>query len=163
MESIYGLKFNDSNGREISFEQYKNKVVLIVNTATACGFTTQLGLLQKLYEAFSNEQFEILAFPSNNFRAQEPLEGMDINNFCERNFNTQFPIMEKIDVKGINKHPVYQYLSNKKRNGFTSIGPLWNFHKYLIDKNGYVRAYYLTPTSPEAYRVKRKIKKLLAE
>ena len=112
---------------------------------------------------FKEEDFEILAFPSNDFSNQEPLEGEAINNFCELNFNTKFPIMEKIVVKGEGKHPLYEYLSNRKQNGFTNLGPLWNFHKYLIDKNGYVRAYYLTITSPEAAKVKRKIKELLAE
>lgn len=163
MESIYSIECKNSKGEIIELKTYKGKVLLIVNTATACGYTPQLKQMQQLYDEFKMDGFEILAFPSNDFSEQEPLEGEAINQFCELNFNTQFPIMEKIKVKDEKKHPLYQFLSNRKQNGFTSIGPLWNFHKYLIDKNGYVRAYYLTTTSPEAERVKKKIKKLLAE
>jgi glutathione peroxidase len=163
MQNIYAIEFNNAKGEKVSFKDYKGKVVLIINTATACGFTPQLSVMQEVYDAFKDEEFEILAFPSNDFSEQEPLEGEAINDFCELNFNTKFPVMEKLVVKGENSHPLFQYLSDKKANGFTNLAPLWNFHKYLIDKKGYVRAYYLTTTSPAANKVKKKIKKLLAE
>lgn len=163
MEDIYSLQFNNSKGEKVLMKDYRGKVILIVNTASACGFTPQLGQMQTLYDAFKDENFEILAFPSNDFSEQEPLEGANINNFCELNFNTKFPIMQKISVKGEHKHPLYQYLSNKKQNGRTNIAPLWNFHKYLIDKKGYVRDYFLTTTSPDSEKIKNRIKNLLAE
>lgn len=163
MQTIYHLSAKTSDGEEFSFEQLQGKVVLIVNTASACGFTPQYESLQHIYERFREDGFEILAFPSNDFGNQEPLTGKGLKIFCEENFNAGFQVMDKIKVRGKDKHPVFEFLSSRKLNGKTSFGPIWNFQKYLIDKKGYVRHYFLPVTSPESNRVKNKIARLLDE
>ena len=132
-KSIYKFNVLRLNGEEVSLNQYKNKVLLIVNTASGCGFTSQLKDLEALNEEFSHEDFEILAFPSNDFGSQEPLEGSEIENFCTLNYGVTFAIFEKIRVRGPHAHPLYKFLSEKKQNGSVNASPRWNFHKYLIN------------------------------
>jgi len=133
-QSFYSLKATLNNGEEISFERFKNKKVLIVNLASLCGFTPQYEELQALYE--NAENLLILGFPANNFGEQEPGSDADIGNFCKLNYGVTFPLFKKADVKGNEKQPVYQWLSDKNKNGWNDEEPQWNFYKYLIDENG---------------------------
>ncbi len=162
MKNIYQFTVKDLNGEEVSLEQYKGKVLLIVNTASGCGFTPQLKEMEALYSEYKDQGVEVLAFPSNNFGGQEPLEGFEIQNFCELNFKTTFPIFEKTDVKGGNQSDLFQFLSNKSENGSVNSTPKWNFHKYLVNKDGKVVDYYYSITKPNSSKVKKAIDKLLA-
>lgn len=161
MKSIHQFKVKDIQNNEVSLEKYKGKVLLIVNTASKCGLTPQYEDMQKLYDEFKDKNFEILAFPSNDFGAQEPLKGMEIQDFCSINFKTTFPLFDKVHVIGDNACDLYKFLSNKSANGKVNVSPKWNFQKYLINKDGEVIDYYLPTTSPTASKVKRAITKLL--
>lgn len=160
-KSIHDFKVKDVSGKDVDLSDYKGKVLLVVNTASECGFTPQYKGMEALRNEFKNEGFEILAFPSNDFMGQEPLDGMEIQNFCERNYETTFPILEKVHVKGKDQHPIFKFLSNKSENGKVNSTPKWNFHKYLIDKEGKVVDFYYTVTKPDSSKVKRAVKKLI--
>ena len=160
-ETIYQFSVKNLKGEVVPLSNYDGKVLLIVNTASECGLTPQLEKLESLYKSFQSEGFEILAFPSNDFAGQEPLDGREIQTFCQRKFDTTFPIFEKIHVRGKKAHPLYQFLSDKSRNGRVNVAPWWNFHKYLISRDGMVRNYFFTFTSPNARRVKKAIQRLL--
>lgn len=162
-ESIHQFKFKNLQGKEVDFANYKGKVLMIVNTASKCGFTPQYANLENLYEEYKDKGLEVLAFPSNQFGRQEPLEGEAIEEFCQVNYGVSFPVMEKSDVKGKDANPIYQFLSDKKRNGAVGISPKWNFQKYIVDKEGHVQDYYMSITKPDSSKVKRKIDKLLSE
>jgi len=162
MKNIYQFTVKDLNGGEVSLEKFKGKVLLIVNTASGCGFTPQLKDMEALYAEYKDKGVEVLAFPSNNFGGQEPLEGMEIQNFCELNFKTTFPLFEKMDVKGSKQSDLFQFLSNKSENGKVNSTPKWNFHKYLVNKEGEVVDYYYSITKPNSSKVKKAIDKLLA-
>ena len=162
-KSIHQFTVKNLANQDISLSQYKGKVLMIVNTASKCGFTPQLEELEKLYETYHEQGFEILAFPSNDFGGQEPLKGEAIENFCQVNYGVSFTIFEKTKVKGEQASELYQFLADKKQNGAVQSVPKWNFHKYLVNKKGEVIDYYYSTTSPTAGRVKRKIEKLLAE
>ncbi|MFY8021748.1 MAG: glutathione peroxidase [Bacteroidia bacterium] len=159
--TIYQFQVEDLDGNQVSLEQYKGKVVLIVNTASECGFTPQYKELEELYQEFKDSGLVILAFPSNDFGGQEPLNGKEIGNFCSTQFHTTFPVFAKIKVKGTFAHPLFEFLSNKKKNGKVGLAPKWNFQKYLIDKNGRVQDYYLSITSPTSSKIKSAISQLL--
>lgn len=161
--NIYPFKVKLLNGEEINLSAYKGKVILIVNTASGCGFTPQLKDLQELRESFNTNEFEVLGFPSNDFGRQEPLEGNAIGEFCEMNYGVKFPIFEKIMVRGNAAHPLYKFLSDKKLNGNINSTPRWNFHKYLINKKGEVADYFYPFTKPNSSKIKKKIQKLLNE
>ena len=161
--SIHQFTVNNLKGEKVSLEKYKGKALLIVNTASKCGFTPQLTAMEKLYDEFHEEGFEILAFPSNDFAGQEPLEGEELEQFCMIQYNAKYPIFEKTHVKGKNVSPLYKFLSSKKLNGKVSSTPKWNFHKYLVDKEGRVVDYFYTLTSPTSNKIKKSIRKLLAQ
>lgn len=162
-KSIHQFKVHDLTGKEVDLEDYKGKVLLVVNTATECGFTPQLGELEKLREELKDEDFEILGFPSNDFANQEPRGEEEIAQFCQKNYGVSFPMFEKVHVKGNEQHELFRFLSSKKENGKVSSTPKWNFHKYLVNKDGEVEDFFYTITKPSAGRVKRKIKKLLSK
>jgi glutathione peroxidase len=160
-KSIYQFSVKKLNGEEISLSEYKDKVLLIVNTASQCGFTPQLKDLAALRSEFTGQDFEILAFPSNDFGEQEPLDGAAIGAFCE-NFGANYPIFEKIRVRGPYADPLYAFFADKKQNGkFNSI-PRWNFHKFLINKSGEVVDFYFPFTKPNTSKVRKKITRLLS-
>jgi len=159
--SIHQFKVQKSNGETVSLDEFKGKVCLIVNTASKCGFTPQYGELQKLYEEYKERDFVVLGFPSNDFQDQEPLEGEAINEFCQVNYGVSFPIFNKVNVKGSEAIDLFKFLSNKKENGAINSKPKWNFHKYLVDKDGQVIDYYYSITKPTSGKVKRAIEKLL--
>lgn len=160
-KTIHQFEVKNIRGEKVNLSEYKDKVLLIVNTASKCGFTPQLKTLEELYQTYKDQGFEILAFPSNNFGQQEPLEGAAIEEFCSLEFRTTFPIFDKVDVKGKNASELYQFLSDKKKNGAVNSTPKWNFHKYLVDKEGKVIDYYYSMTSPTSTKMKKAIEKLL--
>jgi len=160
-KSIYQFDIKNIDGEEINLSAYKGKVLLIVNTASQCGFTPQLKDLAALKNEFKDTDFEILGLPSNDFGGQEPLEGAAIATFCE-NYGSNFPIFDKIRVRGPYAHPLYKFLSDKKENGKFSSIPRWNFHKFLIDKDGIAQDFFYPFTKPNTSKVKKKIQHLLA-
>jgi len=133
--SIYNFTIKGLKGDEIDFSQFKGKKLLIVNTASECGFTPQYQQLQELYEYFHNE-LVVICCPSNDFGNQEPGDESDIATFCENHYGVTFPMTKKIQVKGSNKHPLYQWLTNKELNQQQDSDIQWNFQKYLIDEEG---------------------------
>lgn len=159
-KSIYQFDVQKLNGEEISLGGYKDKVLLIVNTASQCGFTPQLKDLAALKDEFKDKDFEILAFPSNDFGGQEPLDGDAIGAFCE-NYGSNFPVFDKIRVRGPYAHPLYKFFADKKENGKLSSVPRWNFHKFLIDKTGLITDFYYPFTKPTSSKIRKKIERLL--
>lgn len=159
--SIYRFIVQKLNGDEVSLSTYSNKVLLIVNTASQCGFTPQYKELVTLKNEFSDNDFEILAFPSNDFGGQEPLEGNAIAQFCE-GFGANFPIFDKIRVRGPYANALYQFFADKKQNGILSSVPRWNFHKFLISRSGIVTDFFYPFTKPMSSKIKKKITRLLA-
>lgn len=162
-KSVHQFTVKDVRNNDVPLSAYEGKVLLVVNTASKCGFTPQLADMEKLYEEFKGQDFEILAFPSNDFNGQEPLEGEALEQFCMMEYQASYPIFDKMHVKGSDAHELFRFMGDKLANGRSSSSPKWNFHKYLIDKEGRVRDYYYSITSPTARRVKENIKKLLEE
>ncbi|PJJ84382.1 glutathione peroxidase [Mucilaginibacter auburnensis] len=160
--TIYRFNVPLLNGLEKSLSAYQNKVLLIVNTASQCGLTPQMEDLVELKKEFEGLDFEILAFPSNDFGGQEPLEGEGIIQFCE-NYGANFHTFDKIRVRGPYAHPLYQFLADKKQNGKLSSKPRWNFHKFLIDRHGYVVDFFYPFTKPTSSKIKKRISRLLNE
>lgn len=149
-QNFYQFSANDHAGKEISMEQFKNKVVLIVNTASACGFTPQYEGLQNLYTDYKERGFEVLAFPCNQFKQQEKGSDTEIKNFCDLNFNISFNLFSKIDVNGEQAHPLFNYLKQSAPGIMGSTGIKWNFTKFLVNKNGDVIKRFAPITKPEA-------------
>ncbi len=160
-KTIHDFTVNDIDGNEVPLSSYKGKVVLIVNTASKCGFTPQLEGMERLYKDYKDQDFELLAFPSNDFKGQEPLEGEALKQFCMLKYDATYPIFDKTHVKGSDASPLFKFLSNKKENGKVNSKPKWNFHKYLVDKEGRVIDYFLTMTKPDSKKVRSAIDKLL--
>jgi len=131
--SLYDFKMNSLDGKEINLNQYKGKTLLIVNTASKCGYTPQYAELQKLHETYGSKVV-ILGFPANNFGGQEPGSNSEIASFCQKNYGVTFQMFEKISVKGADQHPLYQWLKEK-----TGQEPTWNFCKYLVKPDGTVK------------------------
>ncbi|HHX60930.1 MAG TPA: glutathione peroxidase [Epulopiscium sp.] len=146
--SIYDLTVKDIKGEDVNLENYKEKVLLIVNTATGCGFTPQYEGLQKLYEQYKEKGFEILDFPCNQFGSQAPGSGAEINSFCKLNYGTTFPRFEKVDVNGENESPLYTFLKEEK-GGTLGAKIKWNFTKFLVDKDGNVVKRYAPTHTPD--------------
>lgn len=161
-KSIYQFNVKKLNGEEISLDEFKNKVLLIVNTASQCGFTPQLKDLEDLRKSYQDKDFEVLAFPSNDFGGQEPLDGSAIGTFCAINFGTHFPLFEKVRVRGPYTHPLFKFLADKKQNGNVNTAPRWNFHKYLVDTNGKVTDFFYPFTKPTSSKIRKRIDRLLA-
>ena len=158
-ESIYDYKVKDIDGNEVAMSEFKDKVLLIVNVASKCGFTPQYEGLQKLYDAYKDQGLVVLGFPCNQFGAQEQGGEAEIKDFCETNFSVSFPMFAKIDVNGDNADPLFLFLQNAKR-GFMDTGPIkWNFSKFIVDKEGNVVGRYGSLDDPAA--LEDDIKKLL--
>lgn len=134
--SFYDFTVEDIAGEQFKLSNLKGKKVLVVNTASKCGLTPQYEQLQKLYDTYGGEKFTIIGFPANNFREQEPGSNEEIAQFCQVNYGVTFPMMSKISVKGDDMHPLYQWLTQKAKNGVMDSDVAWNFQKYLIDENG---------------------------
>ncbi|ALO44245.1 glutathione peroxidase [Pseudoalteromonas phenolica] len=155
---FYDLKATSLQGKPINFSDFKDKVVLIVNTASECGFTYQYEGLQKLHEEYANKGLVIIGFPCNQFGNQEPGDAGTIQQGCLINYGVDFLISEKVDVNGENAHPVFQYLKSKK-TGFFGKNIKWNFTKFLINRHGEVESRFAPVTKPQA--IANKIEKLL--
>ena len=148
MTSIYQFEAELLEGQNKSLSDYEGKVLLIVNTASKCGFTPQFAGLEKLYEQYKNQGFEVLGFPSNQFGGQDPGSNEQIGEFCQRNYGVTFPMFAKVDVKGPEAHIVFRYLTNNSK-GVLGNGIKWNFTKFLINKKGQVVNSYAPTTKPE--------------
>ena len=135
-ETIYQFKVKTLEGGDFDFSTLKGKKILIVNTASKCGLTPQYEQLQAIYDKYKDQNFVIVGFPANNFMSQEPGTSSEIAEFCQRNYGVTFPMMDKISVKGKDMHPVYQFLTQKAKNGLEDSDVEWNFQKYLINENG---------------------------
>ena len=158
-ESIYDYKVKDIDGNEVVMSEFKDKVLMIVNVASKCGFTPQYEGLQKLYDAYKDQGLVVLGFPCNQFGAQEQGGEAEIKDFCETNFSISFPMFAKIDVNGDNADPLFLFLQNAKK-GFMDTGPIkWNFSKFVVDKEGNVVGRYGSLDDPVA--LEDDIKKLL--
>lgn len=159
MESIYNFKAKTLQGNEIDFSDFKNKTLLIVNTASKCGFTPQYEGLEKLYQQYKDQDFVVLAFPCNQFNNQEPGDSSSIENNCLINYGVSFPVFEKVDVNGKNAHPLFTFLK-VKLPGFITNSIKWNFTKFLIDAEGNPIKRFAPFTKPEkinTYIVKNNI------
>ena len=148
--SIYDFKANDYKGNEVNLADYKGKVVLVVNTATKCGFTPQYDALEALYEKYKDDGFVILDFPCNQFLAQAPGSSEDIHAACTLRFNIKFPQFEKIKVNGKDAHPLFVYLTSQNSNGKVK-KVKWNFTKFLIGRNGEFLARFEPTDKPEDF------------
>lgn len=146
--SVYDFTVRDQEGHDISLKQYEGKVLLIVNTATKCGFTPQYEALESLYEKYRDQGFVVLDFPCNQFFRQAPGSDQEINEFCSLNYNTQFPRFKKIEVNGDNADPLYKYLKSQNEKN-KEIRIKWNFTKFLVGKDGNVIARFGSMTKPQ--------------
>jgi glutathione peroxidase len=158
MTSIYDFTARSLAGADVALKQFEGKVLLIVNTASACGFTPQYRGLEALQKAYGSRGFAVLGFPCNQFGRQEPGDAAQIEKFCSSNYAVSFPMFDKIDVNGDNAHPLYKFLRNEK-SGLLGNSIKWNFTKFLIDRSGKVVARHAPTTTPEA--LKREIEALL--
>ncbi|MVZ60940.1 glutathione peroxidase [Sphingobacterium humi] len=161
--TVYDFDALEFNGRKKSLKDFEGKVLLIVNTASKCFFTKQFKTLENLYRKYNKLGFEILAFPSNDFRNQEPLTGRTLETFCRVQQQVSFPVFKRIHVVGEYTDPLYRYLSDESINGKVDSSPLWNFHKYLVDRNGEVVDFFYSITSPMSKKVHSKIEELLSK
>jgi glutathione peroxidase len=136
--SFHDFKVRDIQGKTFDFATLKGKRVLIVNTASECGYTPQYKQLEELYKTYGGEKFTVIGFPANNFGGQEPGSDAEIKTFCSQNYGVTFPMMSKSSVKGSDINPVYAWLTRKEANGVMDADVKWNFHKFLVDENGNV-------------------------
>lgn len=146
--NFHDFVVKDINGKDYKFSQLKGKKVIVVNTASKCGFTPQYEDLEKLYKEFGGKDFVIIGFPANNFLHQEPGTDKEIKEFCTLNYGVSFPMMSKISVKGNDMHPLYQWLTQKDLNGVEDSKVSWNFQKYLIGKDGKLEKVISPKTKP---------------
>lgn len=158
-DTIYDFKATGINGIKHALEEYRGKVVLIVNTASKCGLTPQFKGLESLYEKYRDQGLVILGFPCNQFANQDPGDEQQISEFCQLNYGVSFPMFAKIDVNGADAHPLYRHLKNKARGLAGSEAIKWNFTKFLVDRNGRVVKRFAPATSPE--KIDSDIQKLL--
>ncbi|HXR84558.1 MAG TPA: glutathione peroxidase [Hanamia sp.] len=149
--SFYSLKAVLNNGEEISFEQFKNRKILIVNLASECAFTPQYSALENLFQ--SGQSLIILGFPSNDFGKQEPGNDKEIIHFCREKYGVTFPVFQKNSVSGKSRQTVYQWLTDKNKNGWNEEEPQWNFYKYLVDEQGKLAGVFSSAVPPEAIPV----------
>jgi glutathione peroxidase len=147
--SIHDFVVRNLQGNDFDFSTLKGKKILVVNTASKCGLTPQYEKLQKIYDKYKSENFEIIGFPANNFLWQEPGDSNDIESFCSINYGVTFPMMEKISVKGKNIHPVYEFLTKKSKNGVKDSSVKWNFQKYLLNEKGELEKVISPKTQPD--------------
>jgi glutathione peroxidase len=150
---IYDFTVQDSIGTEISLNEFRGKVILLVNVASKCGFTKQYEGLQRIFEKYHEQGFIILGFPANNFMNQEPGNNEEIRAFCRLNYGVTFPIFSKISVKGKEIHPLYDFLISKKTNPRFAGRITWNFNKFLIDREGKIVARFDSRTVPESEQI----------
>ena len=148
MTHIYQFEAERLEGGDQSLSDYKGKVLLIVNTASKCGFTPQFGGLEKVYQTYKDQGFEVLGFPCNQFGGQDPGSNEEIGDYCQRNYGVSFPMFAKIDVKGPEAHAIFRYLTRETK-GFINQNIKWNFTKFLVGRDGKVLNRYAPTTKPE--------------
>ena len=157
LKSIYDIEINNLQGQPIHLSEYKAKKILFVNVASKCGFTPQYKELQQLQETY-NDSLVVIGIPCNQFGKQEPGQADEIQEFCEVNYGISFLISEKIDVKGAQQHPLYQWLTKKAINGKQNSVVKWNFQKYLVDEDGEFLDYFYSITKPLNSRITKYLK-----
>ncbi|HLM45311.1 MAG TPA: glutathione peroxidase [Myxococcaceae bacterium] len=155
--SFFELKSNRLTGKQESLSEYKGKVLLVVNTASECGYTPQYAGLEKLHQEYKDKGVVVLGFPSNDFGGQEPGTSEQIARFCERKFKVTFPMFEKVKTKGEGRSPVYEFLARKHGE------PQWNFHKYVVGKDGQVKAAFPSSVKPDSAELKKALDGALKE
>ncbi|MCK8520104.1 glutathione peroxidase [Aquimarina sp. D1M17] len=155
--SIYDIAINDIEGNPIKLSNLKGKKLLFVNVASKCGFTGQYASLQELYNKYQ-EKLMIIACPCNQYGKQESGDASQIQSFCERNYGVTFLVTEKINVRGSNQHPLYQWLTNKEKNGIKNSSVKWNFQKYLVDEQGEYIDFYFSTTKPTSSSIVRHLR-----
>ena len=159
--SVYDFTLNSIEGAATPLASFKGKVVLLVNVASKCGYTPQYAGLEKLYETYKDKGFVIVGVPANNFGSQEPGSNEEIKTFCSRNYNVTFPMMSKVSVKGADKTPLYQYLTDEKAKTGGEIK--WNFTKFLVDKKGNVINRFESAVTPESADLVKAVEAALAQ
>ena len=157
-QTVYDFTFTQPNGNTLKLSSFVGKVLLIVNTASKCGFTKQYAGLEALYNKYKDRGLVIIGVPSNDFGGQEPGSDAQIQEFCQLNFGVTFPVVSKEVVKGKNAHPFYVWA--KKKLGFGT-APKWTFHKYLVDREGHIVDYFNSPTAPDSPKIEKAIEKIL--
>lgn len=156
--AFYSFKVKSLDGDTIDFARYKGKKVLIVNTASKCGFTPQYEELQKLHTQYG-DKVAVLGFPCNQFGGQEPGTSQEIESFCQKNYGVTFQLFEKVDVKGDHQHPLYKWLTHKSENGWNDKVPSWNFCKYLVNEKGELVNFFGSTVSPTGSKITEEIAK----
>lgn len=163
VDSIYGFNMNDIEGKSVSLEQYRGKVLMLVNVASKCGLTPQYEGLEKLYRTYKDRGLVILGFPANNFAGQEPGTNEEIKSFCSLNYNVTFPLFSKISVKGADIHPLFKFLTDQETNPRFGGEIKWNFNKFLVDKNGQIIARFEPQVKPESEQVAQSVENALSQ
>lgn len=153
LKTLYDFTVKSIDGSEYKLSQLKGKKVLVVNTASKCGFTPQYETLEQVYEKYKGQNFVIIGFPANNFGSQEPGTNKEIRDFCTERFHVSFPMMEKISVKGDDMDPLYKWLTSKALNGKMDSEVKWNFQKYLIDESGNLVDVIYSKEKPDSEKI----------
>lgn len=161
--TLYDFTVNDIDGNQVKLDQYRGKVLLLVNVASQCGFTPQYEGLQKIYSQYKDKGFVVLGFPANNFGSQEPGTNQEIKTFCSTKFHATFPMFSKISVKGTDKHPLYQFLTEAGTDSEFAGEIKWNFNKFLVDRKGNIVARFDSPDTPESEKVTKAIETALVK
>lgn len=156
-KTIYDYKVESLDGKEINFADFKGKKILIVNTASECGFTPQYADLQKVADEYK-DKLVVVGFPANNFGGQEPGSNAEIGAFCQKNFGVTFPMAAKVSVKGEDIAPIFKYLTEKELNGVKNASIMWNFTKFLIDENGKLIDSFASTTKPTSEAITKHLK-----
>ena len=156
-QSIHSFKVQGIDGKQIDFAAFKGKKILVVNTASKCGYTPQYEALEKVYEQYK-DKLVIVGFPCNQFGGQEPGTNEEIVSFCKKNYGVTFPLTDKVDVKGEKTAPIYQWLTQKAKNGVVDATISWNFNKFLLDENGKMIAYFPSNVKPDSEDILSRVK-----
>ena len=157
ISSIHEFKVPSLDGSTIDFSKFKGKKILVVNTASECGYTPQYADLQKLYDAYKSK-LVVVGFPANNFGGQEPGSNAEIKEFCKKNYGVTFPMAEKVSVKGNDTHPLFKWLTTKNENGVMDADIKWNFTKFLLDENGKLIAVFPSKVNPMSEEITKHLK-----
>jgi glutathione peroxidase len=155
--TIHSFKVKSIEGGTIDFAKFKGKKILVVNTASKCGYTPQYEALEKVYEQYK-DKLVIVGFPANNFGAQEPGSDGEIQEFCKARFGVKFPLASKVSVKGDDMAPIYKWLTSKAENGVLDAAISWNFNKFLLDENGKMIAYFPSKVTPDSEEILKYLK-----
>ncbi|QTV05659.1 glutathione peroxidase [Faecalibacter bovis] len=153
MKTIYDYKFEDIDGNQFSFQDLKGKKIIILNTASKCGYTNQYDALEKIYQTYKNDGLVVIGFPSDNFGGQEYQNNDEIASFCKLNFGVTFPLMDKSDVIGSNQNDIFKFLTQKQINGKSDYEVKWNFTKFLINEDGTLETSYPSNVTPDDSRI----------